>query len=197
MLTIRIFNCALTQGHPSPSLLPLAQVKEAFQAASATSNATVDLLQYGRMQGNAALCEEISAWMTGSGGRKRAMGPENILVTAGAGPALSVICQIFTKPGDVIFIDSPAYFLSFYTFVDCRLQVVEIPTDEHGISVDDIEARLKAGERPSMVYTVPIANNPTGVSMSDGRRRRLVELSREYDFKIGMFGAHCAVHDAA
>lgn len=94
------------------------------------------------------------------------------------GPVLTQrLCQ-------VIFIDSPAYFLTFYTIRDCGLEVVEIPTDENGIYVDLVEEKLKSGIRPKLLYTVPICNNPTGVTLSIERRRRLVELSREYGFKI-------------
>ncbi len=84
-----------------------------------------------------------------------------------------------------IFVDSPAYFLSFNSFRDSALNPVEIATDESGIDVDEVEARLRAGARPTLLYTVPIANNPTGVNLCDSRRERLVQLSREFNFKIG------------
>lgn len=106
------------------------------------------------------------------------------MITTGSGPALATACQLFTKPGSTVFVDSPAYFLSFYTFKDAQLNTQEIPTDSHGVNVDEIERRLKAGERPSLVYTVPVGNNPTGVSMTEDRKKRLVELAREYDFMI-------------
>lgn len=58
-------------------------------------------------------------------------------------------------------------------------------TDGEGMDVAKVERLLEEGARPSMLYTVPIANNPTGVGMSDERKRRLVALAREYGFKIG------------
>lgn len=86
--------------------------------------------------------------------------------------------------GQTVFCDSPTYFLAFNSFRDARLNVVEIPVDENGINVDIIEEHLRAGKRPVMVYTVPIAHNPTGVTLSNSRRERLAELSREFNFKI-------------
>lgn len=62
-----------------------------------------------------------------------------------------------------------------------------MPTDAHGLDVDRVEALLKEGVRPSMVYTVPIANNPTAADMSEERKEKLVQLAREYKFKIGIF----------
>lgn len=153
---------------------------------STRESAAVNMMQYGRMQGNEELCGQLSSWIRSlSPHPEKEPTPAEIMITAGAGPAMTVVCQLFTKRGDVIFVDSPAYFLSFYTFRDCGLKVVEVPTDSDGLSVEEVERRLKNGERPSILYTVPIANNPTGVSMSEERKRRLVELSREYNFKIG------------
>lgn len=106
-------------------------------------------------------------------------------MTTGSGPALAVIMQLYTRPGDVILVDAPGYFLAYYTFEDCGVRVVSVDTDAEGMDVGKVEQLLKEGVRPSMVYTVPIANNPTGVGMSEGRKRRLVALAREYGFKIG------------
>ena len=83
-----------------------------------------------------------------------------------------------------IFVETPAYFLSYYTFHDCGLKVVEIPNDENGLDVSEVEKRLHAGERPKLLYTVPIANNPCGTTLTKERRERLVELGREFNFKI-------------
>lgn len=178
----------LGKGHPNPSLLPLPQIQAALQKAASSDNAPVALMQYGRMQGPGQLCESIAQWTEkAANNRSNLPTPENILITTGSGPSMSIVAQLFSQPGDLIFVDSPGYFLSYFTFKDCRLNVVNIPTDEHGISVDHIENLLKQGKIPSMVYTVPIANNPTGVSMSEDRKRRLIQLAQQYKFKICKF----------
>lgn len=151
-------------------------------------------MQYGLMQGNIRLREQIAEWVAHEANRPTAkQSADEILITTGSGPALSVICHLFSKPGDTIFVDSPGYFLAYYTFKDCDLQVVDIPTDEFGMDVDAMEEQLRSGVRPSLVYTVPIANNPTGVSMSEERKERLLELSREYGFKIGELRASLSI----
>lgn len=162
-------------------------MESAFQDAVAKPDAAVTMLQYGRMQGNAQLCERITQWIdTTCSKRPNLPKAENILITTGSGPAMAIVMQLFTKPSDIILVDSPGYFLAYHSFEDCRLEVVPVPTDSQGLDVDRVEAMLKEGVRPSMVYTVPIANNPTGVGMSEERKQRLVKLAQKYNFKIGM-----------
>eukprot|EP00178_Gracilaria_changii_P005415 TRINITY_DN188_c0_g1_i10.p3 TRINITY_DN188_c0_g1~~TRINITY_DN188_c0_g1_i10.p3 ORF type:complete len:425 (-),score=49.49 TRINITY_DN188_c0_g1_i10:5635-6909(-) len=175
----------LGRGHPNPSLLPLVDLRLAFDVAAHRPEANVTLLQYGLDRGNACLREQIVDWTYRYAQRPAArVSPEHVLVTNGSGPTLALVCQLFSRPGDTIFVDCPGYFLAYYTFRDCGLNVVQIRTDQHGLNVDLIEQKLKQGERPALIYTVPIANNPTGVSMSETRKKKLVELSRQYAFKI-------------
>ena len=95
-----IFLLTSEQGHPNPKFLPVKQVSESFQVALSGENGGVTLLQYGRMQGNEALCKEIATWLQNDVGRRRVK-PENILITTGSAPGLSLVCQLYTKPGDV------------------------------------------------------------------------------------------------
>ena len=50
---------------------------------------------------------------------------------------------------------------------------------------DELAAREAAGEPlPKLLYTVPNFHNPTGVTLSEDRRKRLCELAETYDFLI-------------
>ena len=108
---------------------------------------------------------------------------DNLFVTSGASQALDLICTLFTRPGDTIFVEEPSYFLALRIFADHHLNVVSIPIDEHGMKVDALAEALTS-ERPRFVYTIPTFQNPTGVTLTQTRRDQLVALSREYDFLI-------------
>ena len=60
--------------------------------------------------------------------------------------------------------------------------------DEDGIIVDDLELKLAAlareGKSPRLLYTVPNFQNPSGVTITQSRRKRIIELSHEYGFLI-------------
>jgi 2-aminoadipate transaminase len=58
--------------------------------------------------------------------------------------------------------------------------------DDQGMRMDLLEAELvKLGPRGAkFIYTIPNFQNPAGVTMSPERRRRLLELAREYDIPV-------------
>jgi 2-aminoadipate transaminase len=50
--------------------------------------------------------------------------------------------------------------------------------------VDALEARLRAGDVPGFVYTIPFFHNPTGAVLPSSRCERLVALARKYGFYV-------------
>lgn len=63
-----------------------------------------------------------------------------------------------------------------------------IPFDEDGMRMDLLEEELKRigkdNPRLKFCYTIPNFQNPGGVTMTAERRRRLLELAREYNFMV-------------
>lgn len=166
-------------GQPDTTLLPL----ELFRQATAHRLAYADplLLQYGAEQGDGYLRLVLAEYLTNR--YRQTVDPDHLFISNGISPALDLICTIFTKPGDVIFVEEPAYFLAFQIFYDHGLRVVGIPTDEQGLDVDALAAQLST-ERPKLVYTIPTFQNPTGYTMPLRRRQRLVELAQQHDFLV-------------
>eukprot|EP00184_Porphyridium_aerugineum_P000984 CAMPEP_0184706122 /NCGR_PEP_ID=MMETSP0313-20130426/36595_1 /TAXON_ID=2792 /ORGANISM="Porphyridium aerugineum, Strain SAG 1380-2" /LENGTH=423 /DNA_ID=CAMNT_0027167665 /DNA_START=56 /DNA_END=1327 /DNA_ORIENTATION=- len=171
------------KGHPHRSLLELESIKQAFILATHQQDADINMMQYGPGRGNASILKSIRENF-----HPNAV-DNSIMVTTGSSHGLDLVACLFTKPGDVIYVDSPAYFLAFFTFRDHHLVVEDIPTGTHGMDVEILEKKLEHAKAnnmkmPSMLYTVPIANNPCGTSMTTVGMQRLVELSRKYKFKI-------------
>ena len=64
-----------------------------------------------------------------------------------------------------------------------------IPQDEEGLDTDVLERRLRTlalnGEAmPKLLFDVPDFHNPTGVTMSLDRRKRLIALAEAHGFGI-------------
>jgi DNA-binding transcriptional MocR family regulator len=81
-----------------------------------------------------------------------------MLITNGSSQGLDLVCTLFTKPGDVIIIEEPSYFLALHIFADHGLRVVPIPVDEDGLVVDALEDAL-THTRPVFLYTIPTFQN--------------------------------------
>ncbi len=166
-------------GQPGLSLLPLDIMQQA--AAHRLAQNDPGLLQYGAEQGDGyfrlALADFLSA------GYGSLVKDDQLFVTAGASQGLDLICTLFTKPGDVIFVEEPTYFLALRIFADHHLHVISLPTDEHGLVVDAVEEKL-AQYKPVFIYTIPTFQNPSGATLPLTRREQLVALSQEHDFLI-------------
>jgi DNA-binding transcriptional MocR family regulator len=89
-----------------------------------------------------------------------------------------MLCTVLTKPGDVVIVEEPTYFLAFQMFRDHGLEIRGVPIDDDGLVVEalvnEIAAIRRSGRRVAFVYTIPAFQNPTGVTMSAQRRRELV-----------------------
>ena len=59
--------------------------------------------------------------------------------------------------------------------------MLEVPVDDDGMQVDtlvDLVARTR--RTPKAIYTIPTFQNPSGVTMSEERRRELLRLAHEW-----------------
>jgi len=171
----------LSWGQPRPSLLPT----DAWLAATESALTAYGwrMFAYGSDAGPGPLREWIADHL-GQTDRYAAT-PSGIFVTGGASHALTLICTVLTRPGDVVFVDSPTYHLAFPIFADHGLDVIGAPVERDGdidaIDVPALETLISAtrqqGRRVSMIYIVPTFGNPTSRSLPETRRHDLVELA--------------------
>ena len=166
-------------GQPAFSLLPTHVIKQA--ADHRLSHDAAAYLQYGAEQGDGYFREVLAQFL--SDGYGFSVRPDRLFVSSGASQALDLICTLFVRPGAVVCVEEPSYFLALNILADHQLRVVSLPTDGHGLIVDGLEERL-AQLHPTMLYLIPAFQNPTGVTLPRERRERLVELSHQYDFLI-------------
>lgn len=140
-------------------------------------------LQYGSSEGREGLRLFIAELMAETGVR---ISPDDLVVTAGAQQALDLLGKTFIDPGDVIITEGPTYVGALQAFSAYEPKILCIPMDDEGMQVELLAEELKRlGKRGAkFIYTIPNFQNPRGVTLSASRRRRLLELSREYDVPV-------------
>jgi 2-aminoadipate transaminase len=163
-------------GHAFPGVLP----DLAAEADAALSQFRPETLQYAPRPGLAELRQWIADYTRADGGCD--VTAENVLVTNGAKHALELVCRLFLDPGDPIVVTSPTYFTAIPIFKSYGVEFIEISQDCEGLCVAQLEevlvSRNHAGLRPpKFIYDVPDFHNPTGVTMSRGRREALIALA--------------------
>lgn len=169
----------LGAGEPQLDLLPLNLLRIA--AADRLSVGDKDFLQYGLEQGDSYFRAALAGFLSARYGFS--VSHENLFTTAGISSALALLCSLFTKPGDTIFVEEPSYFLALRIFADYGLRVASIRTDEAGLVIDDLVHALNES-KPKFLYIVPVFQNPSGQTLSQERREQLVALAKKHDFMI-------------
>jgi len=169
----------LSIGQPGTSLLPLAGLAQAAEHCLTRDNSYI--LAYGAEQGNWYFHNALAGFLSEQ--YKLNVDPDHLFTTTGISQALDFICSLFTRPGDTIFVEKPTYSLALGIFADHRLNLVGLPMDEDGVIIEALEEEL-AHQTPVLLYTIPTFHNPTGCTLASTRRKKLVQLSREYNFLI-------------
>ncbi len=139
-----------------------------------------DALGYGDRAGYAPLRETIAHVLASQG---IPVQPDQVLITGGSQQAIALVARLLLQPGDVVLVESPTYLGMLDILRPMGVRLLGIPVDEQGMQVDLAEEALYTA-RPRLIYTIPTFHNPTGVSMSDARRRQLLALARRYNIPI-------------
>jgi DNA-binding transcriptional MocR family regulator len=72
--------------------------------------------------------------------------------------------------------------LTIFKRSQCQISGFSLEPD--GVNTDEIESRLKKGDRPIVFYIIPDFQNPSGTVLSLEKRQRIAKLAKEYNFWI-------------
>lgn len=176
---------SLSGGMPDVRLLPVDEVDKALRAAVADAGDRAVAYQYGSTNGREGLRRVVCDLVRDVGIRCK---PDNVVLTSGAQEALDLIGKTFIDPGDIVLAEGPTYLGALQAFSAYQPDVHCVECDECGMRMDLLEDELerigRGNPRLKFCYTIPNFQNPSGVTMTPERRRRLVELSHEYGFLI-------------
>ncbi len=99
--------------------------------------------------------------------------PDQIIITASARGATSLIATAFLEEGDAVWVEEPGYRAPKTIFAAAGATLIPVPVDDQGIMLTATGA-LPA---PRLIYTTPSHQYPTGVIMRLSRRLELLEFA--------------------
>ena len=166
---------SFARGAPSADLLPVAAVRAAAEAA--LEHDSTRALSYGTGIGHPGLCEWI-------GERHGGVDPARIMVTNGSLEAGWMLFSHLLAAGDEVVVEQPSYDRTLLMLEKLGVDRIGIPLEADGIEVSGLEQALADGHRPKLVHVIPNFHNPAGCTLSEPKRRRLVELAAEHGFWI-------------
>jgi len=165
----------LGSAFPSPLLFPHARLNRSLRRVTRHLDpwkTVTDLTP-----GSAGLRQQIAL-------RYRVAGvdvdAQELIITDGAMEGLNLCLQAVTRPGDAVVIESPTFYLVLQALQRLGLRAIEVATDpQRGIDLDALEQVLQQ-QRPAACWVMTNFQNPTGASMADASKARLVRLLADY-----------------
>ncbi len=168
-------------GNPSTEALPVEAIAAA--AGAAIREETDRALQYVRPRG--VIQAALGEWLARDGITARA---DQLLPTTGAIQALSLLAHALLTPGDVVITEWPTYPVNLSSFRTHGARTIGIPMDDDGMRVDILDRLLErlaeTGRPAKLIYVIPDAQNPTGITMSLARRRALASAAAAHGVAI-------------
>ena len=158
-------------GFPDPTLFDTEGIRASADAVLSANPAAV--LQYGATEGYEPLREGIASFMQAKGAT---VAPSGLIVTTGSQQALDLIGKTMISPGDKVIVEAPTFLATIQCFRLYGAHLIGAPIDAEGVQVDALE-RLIEQHRPKLVYLIPTFGNPSGATLSQERRVRILELA--------------------
>ncbi len=174
---------------PSPTLFPLQRLATLLGASARRMDpwSTVEDLP----GGSAELRRQISRRYLRSGA---VVSPDEIIVTGGALEALNLSLQSVARPGDLVAIESPAFYGCLQAVESLGLKAIEIPTHpKHGVDLAYLARAL--GKHPvKACWFMTSFQNPLGALVPDEARRELVEMLASHGVPLIEDDVYCELY---
>ena len=155
-------------GLPSPKTFPIGEFATASERVLRTDGQAA--LQYAASEGYAPLREHVAASLPWP------VDPAQVLITTGSQQGLDLVAKVLVDEGSRILVETPTYLGALQAFTPMEPTVVGVASDEQGVDVNDLQAKMGEGAQAArFLYVLPNFQNPTGRSMSEARRAALVE----------------------
>lgn len=193
---------SLAAGLVDHETLPTDKTNQVVNEIFSDRSAGQDALQYGTTDGLTELREAVlnyTCQLDRITPGDISISPKNVIISSGSQQMLYIITDILVDPGDIVITEWPSYFVYTGVLRSLGASVRAVEMDENGMITsslaDTLEHLKRSGElkRVKIVYLCDYYQNPTGLTLSQERREKLVEIVRSYcvDHRI------CILEDAA
>ena len=107
----------------------------------------------------------------------------DILIVSGAQQGIDIAAKSIININDNVVVEKPTYMGALSAFKWRKANIFQVPIKNDGIDLDKFEKILQKNEIRCF-YTMSYFQNPTGISYSLEKKKRILELAKIYDFYI-------------
>lgn len=182
---------SLGGGLPNPSTFPFTNVSVTLQSGETLTLGearTQKALQYSNTNGIPELVNWLETLMMDVHSPPMDKSNFQICIGNGSQDVLTKAFEMLIDEGDNMLIESPAYVGSLAFLKPLNPKFVEVDTDGDGLNPEALANILDNWpvdqKKPKVLYTVPIAGNPTGTSTTLERKQKIYDIARKHDLII-------------
>lgn len=167
-------------GNPSAETFPCKEIEEI--ASAGLTRQPVSLLQYGLSEGYTPLRETMKKYLAKKEGFD--FEKNELFIVSGGQQCADLTTKALVNENDVVLTEEPAFVGCLNTFRSYGAKLVGIPMEEDGMSIEALEEALKKYDNVKLLYTIPSFQNPTGVTTTLEKRKKVYELCCKYNIAI-------------
>ena len=169
-------------GIPDPALFPVAEIDWFSRRILGAADTARSALQYSVSEGFVPLRRWLALHMASLG---VPCDVENIAITSGSQQALDFVGRLLLNPGDTALLIAPTYLGALQAFSAFEPRYDRLDLSEGGPSGQCYAATARAaGGRAALAYVVPDFANPTGETLSEAQRLRLLDVAAEANIHV-------------
>ncbi len=170
----------LAAGNPAPEAFPVDVISEI--SSRIFKENPIAALQYSVTEGYTPLRDTMKKYMKENHNVGRDF--DDLLITTGAQQVMDLATKSLCNEEDVVLCEAPSFIGSLNTFRSYKVRLRGIPMEKDGMDMEKLEKALQEEKKAKFIYTIPNFQNPTGITMSLEKRRKMYELAKKYQVMI-------------
>jgi len=167
-------------GNPAEKAFPSAEIAKI--SAKIFEETPIKALQYNITEGYFPLRAEVEKRQKKLHGIGRNF--DATIIVSGGQQGLELAARAFCDTDDVILCENPSFIGALNAFRSVGAKVTGVRVEDDGIDVAELEQKLRTTPRVKLIYLIPTFQNPTGVTTSLEKRKKILELAGKYGVVI-------------
>jgi 2-aminoadipate transaminase len=163
-------------GNPAADSFPIDKIREISDELLTTD--PIGMLQYSVTEGYPALRKEATKFINRN--MEIIKETDEMIITSGSQQIVDFVTKILCDEGDVVLSEDPSFMVALDGIRSNGANLIGIKMEDDGVDLVDLEEKLSASKTPKLMYLIPNFQNPTGISMSWEKRKKVYELAVKY-----------------
>lgn len=171
---------SLSAGNPAPEAFPTKEIAEISNKI--LTEDPIAALQYSVTEGYTPLRNAVADRMK----KKYNIGRDNdeLIITSGAQQVMDLITKSTLNEGDTVICEAPSFIGSLNSFRSYNARLCGIPLESDGMNIEALEKALQTEKNVRFIYIIPNFQNPSGVTTSLEKRKKIYELAKKHSVLI-------------